>query len=97
VASANVKLRCDSTDISPAYVNNITDPDELKAVLKEHIDAVLGRYGNDLYAFDVVNERGYSRRQSLYSAFYDNGTLRDSVWLNVLGEDYFGIAVSQYL
>lgn len=41
----------------PAYVTNITDVDELKAVLKEHIDAVLGRYGNDLYAFDVINER----------------------------------------
>jgi endo-1,4-beta-xylanase len=42
---------------SPAYVTNITDADELKAVLKEHIDAVMGRYGNDLYAFDVINER----------------------------------------
>lgn len=41
----------------PAYVTNITDADELKAVLKEHIDAVLGRYGSDLYAFDVINER----------------------------------------
>lgn len=42
---------------SPAYVTNITDADELKTVLKEHIDAVMGRYGNDLYAFDVINER----------------------------------------
>ena len=29
----------------------------LKGMLKDHIDAVLGRYGNDLYAFDVINER----------------------------------------
>ena len=42
---------------SPTYVTNITDPDQLKATLKSHIDAVLGRYGNDLYAFDVINER----------------------------------------
>jgi GH35 family endo-1,4-beta-xylanase len=38
-------------------VTNITDADELKTVLKEHVDAVLGRYGKDLYAFDVINER----------------------------------------
>jgi GH35 family endo-1,4-beta-xylanase len=38
-------------------VTNITDPTELKTVLKDHIDAVLGRYANDLYAFDVINER----------------------------------------
>ena len=41
---------------SPDYVTNITTSHELKAVLKEHIDAVLGRYGPDLYAFDVINE-----------------------------------------
>lgn len=45
------------SDESPAYVTNITDPTELKAVLSEHISAVMGRYGKDLYAFDVVNER----------------------------------------
>jgi len=38
-------------------VTNITDADELKSVLKEHIDAVMGRYGNDMYAIDVINER----------------------------------------
>lgn len=42
---------------SPAYVTNITDPEELKTVLKEHIDAVLGRYADDLYAMDIINER----------------------------------------
>lgn len=42
---------------TPEYVTNITDPDELKAVLKEHIDAVMGRYGKHFYAFDVINER----------------------------------------
>jgi endo-1,4-beta-xylanase len=42
---------------TPEYVTNITDPDELKAVLKEHVDAVMGRYGEYFYAFDVINER----------------------------------------
>nr|AHL20248.1 GH10 xylanase [Papiliotrema flavescens] len=67
---------------TPAYVTNITDADELKQVLKEHIDAVLGRYGNDLYAFDVVNE-----------PLNENGTIKSSVWYDVLGEDYLGIAL----
>jgi GH35 family endo-1,4-beta-xylanase len=34
-------------------------------VLEEHINAVLGRYGNDLYAFDVINERKCGSRASL--------------------------------
>ncbi|ORX38166.1 xylanase [Kockovaella imperatae] len=67
---------------TPGYVTNITDPDELKSVLKSHIDAVLGRYGNDLYAFDVINE-----------PLNDNGTFKSNVWYNVLGEDYLGIAL----
>jgi hypothetical protein len=42
---------------SPEWVTSITDAEELKTVLKEHIDAVMGRYAKDLYAFDVINER----------------------------------------
>lgn len=41
----------------PEWVTNITNPTELKEVLREHINAVMGRYGRQLYAFDVVNER----------------------------------------
>ncbi len=42
---------------SPEYVTNITDPTELKQVLKNHVDAVMGRYGDRMYAIDVINER----------------------------------------
>lgn len=49
---------------TPEYVTNITDPEELKAVLKEHIDAVMGRYGDHFYAFDVINERKYTGLQA---------------------------------
>jgi len=62
VASADVRSTSNTTNVSPQYVNEITDPTVLKAVLKEHIDAVMGRYGKDLYAFDVVNERESSQR-----------------------------------
>ncbi|WVQ97820.1 hypothetical protein IAU59_004935 [Kwoniella sp. CBS 9459] len=62
---------------TPSYVTNITDPDELKSVLREHIDAVLGRYKDDLYAMDIINE-----------PLNDNGTIKASVWYDVLGEDY---------
>lgn len=51
------KLRQDKADDRPTYVTNITDATELKSTLQDHINAVLGRYGNDLYAFDVINER----------------------------------------
>jgi len=67
---------------TPTYVTNITDPTELKAVLKEHIDAVMGRYGDMLYGFDVINE-----------PLNENGTIKSSVWYNVLGQDYLGIAL----
>jgi GH35 family endo-1,4-beta-xylanase len=38
-------------------VQNITDPNDLKNVMKTHIDAVMGRYGSRLAHMDVVNER----------------------------------------
>lgn len=91
---------------TPAYVTNITDPAELKAVLKEHIDAVMGRYGEYFYAFDVVNERESDSVAihsvltdagpfTTYPAFNENGTVKSSVWFDVLGESYIETAVSQ--
>lgn len=72
-------------------------------MLEEHINAVLGRYGDDLYAFDVINERGsldVRLRKSVLSlstwtvALNDNGTIKASVWSDVLGEAYIETAVS---
>lgn len=67
---------------TPTYVTNITDADELKQVLQEHINAVLGRYAGDLYAFDVVNE-----------PLNENGTYKSNVWYDVLGESYIATAL----
>ncbi len=45
--------------------------------LEEHITQVAGRYGGRIQYWDVVNE-----------AFEDSGSLRDTPWRQILGEDY---------
>lgn len=51
--------------------------DELLARLREHITTVAGRYGGRIQYWDVVNE-----------AFADDGSLRDTPWRSILGDDY---------
>lgn len=57
----------------PQWVQNITDPEDLKGVMKGHIDAVMGRYGDRLAHMDVVNERGYLLTNSLPRTYTDKG------------------------
>ncbi|MCW8849439.1 MAG: endo-1,4-beta-xylanase [Melioribacteraceae bacterium] len=45
--------------------------------LKDHISKVVGRYKGRINGWDVVNE-----------AFEDNGELRDTKWLKIIGPDY---------
>lgn len=59
------------------YVKEITDPTEMRAALKAHIDAVAGRYRGRIHGWDVVNE-----------ALNEDGSLRESVFYQVLGEEY---------
>src|SRR3954451_210815 len=54
---------------------------ELRAILREHIFTVVGRYRGRVWAWDVVNE-----------AFNDDGTLRKSIWLNTIGPEYISDA-----
>ncbi len=49
--------------------------DALLARMKDHITTVVGRYKGRIKGWDVVNE-----------ALNENGTLRDSPWLRIIGE-----------
>ncbi len=56
---------------------NPVDRDTLLARMREHIFAVVGRYKGRIGGWDVVNE-----------ALNENGSLRQSPWLKIIGEDY---------
>lgn len=57
-------------------------PAQVKAILKKHIQTLVGRYRGRIAMWDVVNE-----------AFDDNGpALRDSFWLKKLGPEYLAWA-----
>jgi endo-1,4-beta-xylanase len=52
--------------------------------MREYIDRVLTRYSDDIQVWDVVNE-----------ALEEDGSMRQSVWLEAMGPDYIDIAFRQ--
>ena len=68
------------SQLSP-WIANIKDSTEMAEALKGHINAVAGRYKGKIHSWDVVNE-----------ALNEDGTLRKSVFLDVMGEDYLALA-----
>jgi endo-1,4-beta-xylanase len=61
----------------PAFVRRMKDPDSVRAYFVNHIGTVAARYDGSVYSWDVVNE-----------ALNEDGTLRNSIFLQKLGEDY---------
>ncbi|MEZ4887993.1 MAG: endo-1,4-beta-xylanase [Chitinophagales bacterium] len=64
------------SQLSP-WLEQIKDSTEMANQLKNHIQTIVGRYKGKIKGWDVVNE-----------ALNEDGTLRESVFLKVLGEGY---------
>jgi len=60
---------------------NPVSRDELLKRMHEHIQTVVGRYKGRVKSWDVVNE-----------ALEDDGTLRQTPWMKIIGEDYIAKA-----
>jgi endo-1,4-beta-xylanase len=60
---------------------NLVDRETLLKRMHDHIQTVAGRYKGRIQSWDVVNE-----------ALNDDGTLRQSLWLKIIGEDYIAKA-----
>jgi endo-1,4-beta-xylanase len=61
----------------PAFVRSIKDADSIKQFFTNHINTVAAHYDGKVFSWDVVNE-----------ALEEDGSLRKSIFLQKLGEDY---------
>ena len=61
----------------PAFVRRLKNADSLRMYVTNHISTVAGRYDGKVYSWDVVNE-----------ALNEDGTLRKSIFLQNLGDDF---------
>ncbi len=61
----------------PVYARNIQSVDSFKTFFQDHISTVASRYSGKIFSWDVVNE-----------ALNEDGSMRKSVFLEMLGEDF---------
>ena len=86
IATANGdELHCHNlvwhSQLSPWVTEGNYDNATLIQIMKDHITAVAGRYKDVCTRWDVVNE-----------ALNENGTYRESVWYQTIGEAYLPLA-----
>lgn len=62
---------------TPSFLRGMKDADSVKQFFVNHITTIASRYDGKVYSWDVVNE-----------ALNEDGTLRKSIFLEKLGEDY---------
>ncbi len=66
----------------PSWVaNGSWSREQLMGILEDHIKSVVGHYKGRIAAWDVVNE-----------AVADNGTMRSTIWMDVIGPEYIAMA-----
>lgn len=61
----------------PSFIHGIKSADSIRAFFTSHIKTVAGRYDGKVLSWDVVNE-----------ALNEDGTMRKSVFLQYLGDDF---------
>ncbi|MBO0950836.1 endo-1,4-beta-xylanase [Fibrella forsythiae] len=61
----------------PPFIRGIKSADSIRTFFTDHIKTVAGRYEGKVYSWDVVNE-----------ALNEDGTMRKSVFLQYLGDDF---------
>ena len=65
----------------PSFIRGIHSKDSIQTFFNDHIKTVAGRYKDNIFSWDVVNE-----------ALNEDGTLRKTVFLDYLGEGYIAEA-----
>ena len=61
----------------PEYIYEINDKGKIQLALKNHVFQLVTRFKGKVNMWDVVNE-----------ALNDDGTLRETVFLKMMGDDY---------
>ncbi|RYZ53177.1 MAG: 1,4-beta-xylanase, partial [Chitinophagaceae bacterium] len=61
----------------PQYVRQLKSADSVRLFFTEHINTVASRYDGKVHTWDVVNE-----------ALEEDGTMRKSIFLDKMGEDF---------
>ena len=70
------------------WVNQAKGRDRVLGIMKNHIEEVMGHFGNDIYAWDVVNEAIATDSD----VGEGNARMRNTVFYNEIGSDYIELA-----